>query len=223
MQLSVPSTSETSQSGEKSVGKKKSASTPRKKCSPHVRKHLFWPATPKTKSSRFIKRKLPSAISSANWRALEEEQGKGKQKKGTGAKERAKITKEPSLTCVKNEDFNGKVNKDSSKQTEVTQRLELKSGDYVLVRFTGGKKESSTYKYVCSVLRRCEDKSLDEYYVLVLRCQNSKRTLFVASEEESRIAREQIEEKLPIPNLKLEGSRVKYEFATSITNLIEAM
>ena len=41
---------------------------------------FFWPATPKTKSSRFIKRKLPPAISSANWRALKREEEESKNK-----------------------------------------------------------------------------------------------------------------------------------------------
>jgi len=83
-------------------------------------------------------------------------------------------------------------------------------GEFVTVKYMGGKNNQKMYKYVSIIQKRIED---TEFEVMTLKSVDDSKTTFKTVESDVNIVRcNDIIEKLPLPQLVLKGTRVLYIF-----------
>lgn len=90
---------------------------------------------------------------------------------------------------------------------------DLKTGSFVLATFKGGKRNTTIYKYVCSV----ENVIDSDVEVVGLRAlDNSKQNFIIKSSDLSYVNAEQILGVLPFPTIKMKGERIYYHFEKTV-------
>lgn len=84
----------------------------------------------------------------------------------------------------------------------------LKEGDFILVKFMGGKRKSTEFIYLCVV------QSLDDMIQVIglKSVENSKKEFIVDEEDLSTITFDQILGILPNPEISMRGERFRYIF-----------
>lgn len=91
---------------------------------------------------------------------------------------------------------------------------ELKEGDFILAEFKGGKRNKSTYKYVCIVQNILGETDIS---VMAMNAIDTSHTVFKTKEDDiSVISFCAVIGKLPPPRIGISGERVKYIFNESI-------
>lgn len=96
---------------------------------------------------------------------------------------------------------------------------DIKVGDFILVNFLGGKRQTAHYKYVCVLQEKNSEHDLE---VMSLKSVNDQKTVYKLMEHDlSLVQLEDIEKKLPNPEIQHAGDRLKYVFPNKI-NVYEA-
>lgn len=109
---------------------------------------------------------------------------------------------------------------DPTNVCEVTPCDKVTAGDFVLVQFTGGKRNSTHFKYVTIVQDVFPD---GEILVISLKKNNEEKTVFSLLEDDvSTITTSQMIGKLPTPEMKGTENRVKYVLFEKPVEVFEA-
>lgn len=94
-----------------------------------------------------------------------------------------------------------------------TNILEVKNGSFILAEFKGGKRNTTTFKYVCSV-EKVEGSNIE---VVGLKCTDETKMDFVVdSKDVSFISEDQLIGLLPFPTIKMKGERIYYHFEKKV-------
>ncbi|KAG5871205.1 hypothetical protein JTB14_019301 [Gonioctena quinquepunctata] len=87
----------------------------------------------------------------------------------------------------------------------------VSAGDYVLVKFFGGKRKTTQYRYVCVVQNVLHEEN--EIEVMSMKVSNTEKDVFRVDESDvSLVEMSAIIGKLPSPEILVIGDRVKYQF-----------
>ncbi|KAG5875259.1 hypothetical protein JTB14_021247 [Gonioctena quinquepunctata] len=87
----------------------------------------------------------------------------------------------------------------------------VSAGDYVLVKFFGGKRKTTQYRYVCVVQNVLHKEN--EIEVMSMKVSNTEKDVFRVDESDvSLVEMSAIIGKLPSPEILVVGDRVKYQF-----------
>lgn len=99
---------------------------------------------------------------------------------------------------------------------EVVEIRDIKEGDFVLVSFVGGKRNTCKFVYLCCVQEVNTDE--DEIRVMGFKSTNSDvRKSFVAQEDDVSIVNfSQIISVLPAPDVTMSERRLTYVFKSRI-------
>ena len=112
------------------------------------------------------------------------------------------------------DDYIGPDMEDSTEIYEVTTIKEIKEGDFILAEFKGGKRNKSTYKFVCIVQATISD---TDKSVMAMNAIDTTHTTFKTNENDvSIISFNAVLGKLPTPRIGISGERVKYIFNIAI-------
>ena len=99
---------------------------------------------------------------------------------------------------------------EESEMCELSESKEMKVGDYMLVKFTGGKRKTVVYKYV-SVVQKCYP-VCNEYDVMCMNISGNK-TLFKLNEADvTLVHKTDIIGVLPVPFMSCIGQHMQYCF-----------
>lgn len=91
-------------------------------------------------------------------------------------------------------------------------------GDFLLVKFLGGTRKNTQYRYVCVIQRKFENGEIE---IMSLKCINDDKTVYrMVDSDVSVIKVEDILQKLPQPLIQSVGDRLKYVFPKSL-NILE--
>lgn len=91
---------------------------------------------------------------------------------------------------------------------------DYKIGDFLLVKFLGGNRKTTQYRYVC-VVQNIFDES--EIEVTSLKCLDENKMIYkMVDNDVSVIKEEDILQKLPEPQVLNFGDRLKYVFPKSV-------
>lgn len=198
---------------------------------------LFWPQPPVT-TKKHKKEKIPSVDTSADWQKYHEKKEKVKKQKLEEKEQRARVRVEKK--CEKerikaaknnNKDLESDTSEeswiesddsleginlldDSDEACELKQVSNLGVGDFVLVTFSGGKRKTVLYRYVCIIQKIFPDKEIE---VMAMKCANESKTVFRMDEKDvSVIKKTNVLGQLPSPELFLSGDRMKYKFSKPV-------
>lgn len=207
------------------------------------KKALFWPTEVKTEKKRRSKEKIPSAITSQAWQDYHKGKEMEKQKKREEKENRAKIREAKKKTKLQLEKKpvgkRRRVSSDSSDtdmewqesgdslddvseigapdNEEQDQEIEIKGykiGDFLLVRFLGGNRKTTQYRYVCVVQNIFNESEIE---VTSLKCLHENKMIYkMVDNDVSVIKEEDILQKLPEPQVQNVGDRLKYVFPKSV-------
>ncbi|KAG5889625.1 hypothetical protein JTB14_025493 [Gonioctena quinquepunctata] len=91
----------------------------------------------------------------------------------------------------------------------------VSAGDYVLVKFFGGKRKTTQYRYVCVVQNVLHKEN--EIEVMSMKVSNTEKDVFRVDESDvSLVEMSAIIGKLPSPEILVIGDRVKYRFSKPV-------
>lgn len=95
-----------------------------------------------------------------------------------------------------------------------TPLSDLKNGDFVLVKFTGGKRNTTVYKYVCAVENVVLDnvQGCDIEVVALKSIDDTYQNFAINQSDVSFVSHEQILGVLPVPTINMKGERIFYHF-----------
>lgn len=94
----------------------------------------------------------------------------------------------------------------------------IKQGDFVLVSFVGGKRNTQTFNYICTVQGIIED----DVKVMALNSADSTKKTYIANEKDvSFVKFSEIIGLLNTPDIVPTGERVRYVFRSSIGEVSE--
>lgn len=197
---------------------------------------LFWPEEIKSNKKRKTKEKIPSVITSDAWQEYHLKKETDKKRKEEEkvqrmkAREQKKIQKNtakvPLIDKIESEcsEEEWSESGDSLEDITISEEkefcelyggTEISIGDYVLVKFLGGKRNATHYRYVCVVQNILQEEN--EVEVMSLKVQNEKKDLFKIDEcDISVVAASAILGKLPSPEIKMIGDRMKYKFTKPV-------
>lgn len=89
----------------------------------------------------------------------------------------------------------------------------MKNGNFVLVQFKGGKRNTTIYKYVCSVESIVDQDVEVRVEVVGLKSiDDTMQNFAIQSSDVSFVAADQVIGGLPFPPIKLKGERIYYHF-----------
>lgn len=198
------------------------------------RKALFWPEPTTSTKRKLFREKIPSVVTSLAWREYnikkenekkrkieEKEQRKleREQKKLQNIqtkKSKKKIMEESETSDDEEPEDNGNTSSDVD-PFEISQDFcdlecdsSISTGDYVLVRFLGGKRNTTHYRYACVVQKVFDDGDIE---VMSMKILNEDKTIFKMNETDiSNVNKEDVLGKLPSPTMLTYGDRIKYKF-----------
>lgn len=205
---------------------------------------LFWPGESSGKKSKRARReKLPAVVTSpqmleyykkkeAMKKTKAEELEKKKlirlqKKQEAEEKKKAKERKPPSPSSSSPsspsyaESDNSPLGIRLFSETESSESgMELsemaKEGDFLLVKFVGGKRNTTTFKYLCVLqeqVRNEETKKVEHFKVQALRSYDDTKKVFVLIDNDvSHILPSQVESVVPTPEIKMEGRGLLHIF-----------
>lgn len=188
---------------------------------------LFWPEPEVSTRKRRSKEKIPSVITSAAWQEYhtrkENEKKKKQEEKEQKARVRAEKKAEREKVKIDSESSNEEEWTDSGDSlddvtiSEEKEYCELdvmnnvSAGDYVLVKFFGGKRKTTQYRYVCVVQNVLHEEN--EIEVMSMKVSNTEKDVFTVDDSDvSLVEMSAIIGKLPFPEILVIGDRVKYQF-----------
>ncbi|KAG5862162.1 hypothetical protein JTB14_029290 [Gonioctena quinquepunctata] len=91
----------------------------------------------------------------------------------------------------------------------------VSAGDYVLVKFFGGKRTTTQYRYVCVVQNVLHKEN--EIKVMSMKVSNTEKDVFRVDESDvSLVEMSATIGKLPSPEILVIGDRVKYQFSKPV-------
>ncbi|KAG5869645.1 hypothetical protein JTB14_003582 [Gonioctena quinquepunctata] len=91
----------------------------------------------------------------------------------------------------------------------------VSAGDYVLVKFFGGKRKTTQYRYVCVVQNVLHKEN--EIKVMSMKVSNTEKDVFRVDESDvSLVEMSATIGKLPSPEILVIGDRVKYQFSKPV-------
>ncbi|KAG5876654.1 hypothetical protein JTB14_029386 [Gonioctena quinquepunctata] len=126
-------------------------------------------------------------------------------------KEKAKIDSESS----DEEDSLDDVTISEEEYCELDGMNNVSAGDYVLVKFFGGKRKTTQYRYVCVVQNVLHKEN--EIKVMSMKVSNSEKDVFRVDESDvSLVEMSATIGKLPSPEILVIGDRVKYQFSKPV-------
>lgn len=97
------------------------------------------------------------------------------------------------------------------------RKEDLKQGNFVLVEFIGGTRQSTRFIYACIVQQPPEEDSSDELSVMALKSIDFTKKVFVANEDDvSFVQVKSVLGILPNPQLVMQGNRCRYVFGKKI-------
>lgn len=98
---------------------------------------------------------------------------------------------------------------------EIDSPNNLSIGDYLLIKFLGGRRQTTQYRYVCIVQALYDDDN--EIEVMSLKVLNKDKTMFRLDEDDiSTVNKTAVLGKLPVPEMLTSGDRIKYKFFKSV-------
>lgn len=108
------------------------------------------------------------------------------------------------------EDFTNNKETVTLKNTPLS---DLKNGDFVLVKFTGGKRNTTIHRYVCAV----ENVQGSDIEVVALKSIDDTYQNFAINQSDvSFVSQDQIIGVLPVPIIKMKGERIFYHFENKV-------
>ncbi|KAG5877167.1 hypothetical protein JTB14_014488 [Gonioctena quinquepunctata] len=147
----------------------------------------------------------------------ENEKKKKQEKKEQKARVRAEKQAEKEKAKIDSESSDEEDSLDDVTISEEEEYCELdgmnnvSAGDYVSVKFFGGKRKTTQYRYVCVVQNVLHKEN--EIEVMSMKVSNTEKDVFRVDESDvSQVEMSAIIGKLPSPEILVVGDRVKYQF-----------
>ncbi|KAJ4437827.1 hypothetical protein ANN_13765 [Periplaneta americana] len=202
---------------------------------------LFWPQ-PTTTKKRKNKEKIPSVVTSEAWQKYHMRKEEEKVRKQLEKEERSKARlekRELKVKSLKKAKFEPSSSESSEEWIETEDSLDdielveeseeepcdiitckkPNVGDYVLVKFCGGKRNSTLYRYACVVQEIYPNDN--EVEVMSMKCISDDKRIFKMDEENVSVVKmTSVIGKLSSPILLRTGARLKYEFSKPV-NIFE--
>lgn len=199
------------------------------------KKALFWPDPKPSTKKRKLKEKIPSVVTSEAWRAYHTKK-ENEKKKQLEEKEQRKLNRQKKLLLRNNTETEKSSEEevwspsgsssddvdlceDSNKEFCELAQGDISVGDYVLVKFLGGKRQATIYRYVCVVQEILDN---NDIRVMCMKSVNDDKNVFISNEKDvSCVKKNYILGILPTPRILASGERIKYEFCSPV-NVFEA-
>lgn len=142
------------------------------------------------------------------------EKKSGGKKKHKHSNEEVGLMQEMAMSA-EDEDSENESDVETEPQTcvELQEPSNLKSGDFLLAMFKGGRRGCTTYKYVVTIDSVLEN---DEFRVIGLKSDGDKKTFKMVDNDVSVIRKSDILGVLPVPNVLCTGGRFKYTFISDV-------
>ena len=119
-----------------------------------------------------------------------------------------------SQKITEDSDFSNEEDPEDYLEVESCKREDLAIGAFVLVNFIGGKRNTTSFKYVCAIEAL---EGSDEVQVVGLKSMNDlKQDFFIVETDKSYVKIDQIAGLLPVPLIKNKGTRIFYHFNKKI-------
>lgn len=101
------------------------------------------------------------------------------------------------------------IGEDPNDYCDMMPSKDLKVGDFILVKFLGGKRNSTTYRYLATIQEVYPDKEL---MVMFLKNISDNKGFTMKIDDVSNIKIRDVLGKLPVPEIKESEGRHKYVF-----------
>ncbi|XP_031353826.1 uncharacterized protein LOC116180679 [Photinus pyralis] len=118
-------------------------------------------------------------------------------------------------SLVYQESVDSPWNESETSDEEIPEEISMRKlaiGDFILVNFVGGKRNSTNYKYVC-VIQKIKT---NEITVQGLQSNKSRKAYHLVDNDISSVEFRQIVGRLPQPEIEVEGRQVLYKFKKNI-------
>ncbi|KAG5871378.1 hypothetical protein JTB14_027415 [Gonioctena quinquepunctata] len=172
-----------------------------------------------------MQKKTPFEITSAAWQKYHSRKENEKKKKQEEKKQKARVRVEKRAEKEKAKiDSESSDEEDSLDDVTISEEKEyceldgmnnVSAGDYVLVKFFGGKRKTTQYRYVCVVQNVLHKEN--EIEVMSMKVSNTEKDVFRVDESDvSLVEMSATIGKLPSPEILVIGDRVKYQFSKPV-------